>query len=108
MPELRDYQRTAIDKIRNYFAKGRKNVLLVAPTGSGKTVIASSMIDQALSKGKSCLFVAHRRELVMQCSRKLADFRVNHGVLMANKSETESAVQVASVQTFTARKDRKW
>ena len=107
MPELRDYQRSAIDKIRNYFAKGKKNVLLVAPTGSGKTVIASSMIDQALSKGKSCLFVAHRRELVMQCSRKLADFRVNHGVLMANKSETEEAkVQVASVQTFTARKDR--
>ena len=107
MPELRDYQRSAIDKIRNYFAKGKKNVLLVAPTGSGKTVIASSMIDQALSKGKSCLFVAHRRELVMQCSRKLADFRVNHGVLMANKSETEEAkAQVASVQTFTSRKDR--
>jgi DNA repair protein RadD len=107
MPELRDYQKSAIDKIRNYFAKGKKNVLLVAPTGSGKTVIASSMIDQALSKGKSCLFVAHRRELVMQCSRKLADFRVNHGVLMANKSETEEAkAQVASVQTFTARKDR--
>jgi len=107
MPKLREYQTTAIDKIRNEFAKGKKKVLLVAPTGSGKTVIASSIIDQAVNKGKSCMFVAHRRELVMQCSRKLSDFDIFHGVLMANKSETEDArVQVASVQTFTARKDK--
>ena len=36
---LRDYQKKAIADIRQLFLKGKKKILLVAPTGSGKTVI---------------------------------------------------------------------
>lgn len=36
MLELRDYQSTALDGVRQRFAKGEKRVILVAPTGSGK------------------------------------------------------------------------
>lgn len=106
---LRDYQEQALEDIRNSFRKGNKRVLLVAPTGSGKTVIASAMIKQSIDRGNPCLFVAHRRELVMQCSNKLRDFDVSHGVLMAGKSPNNFArTQVASVQTFNARKDNKY
>ena len=59
----------------------KSNILLLGPTGSGKTIMASSMIEKAVEKGKSCLFVAHRRELVMQCSRKLFDFDISHGII---------------------------
>jgi DNA repair protein RadD len=104
---LRDYQKQAIKDIRHYFSHGKKRILLVAPTGSGKTVIASSMLDQAKDKGNFGLFVAHRRELVMQCSKKLADFDIKHGVIMASKTPNHYAdVQVASIQTFTSRVDR--
>jgi len=104
---LRPYQIKAIEDIRHHFSKGKKRILLVAPTGSGKTVIASSMMQKAKERSKFNLFVAHRRELVMQCSRKLADFGLNHGVIMAEKSPNAMAdIQVASIQTFVARKDR--
>ena len=104
---LRDYQLKAIEDIRTIFSKGKKKVLLVAPTGSGKTVIASSMIEKMLLQNNLGLFIAHRRELVMQCSRKLAEFEIKHGVIMANKSpNTFAKMQVVSIQTFIARKDR--
>ncbi len=104
---LREYQKQAINNIRNHFVKGKKKILLVAPTGSGKTVIASSMLEQIIEKGNFGLFVAHRRELVMQCSRKLSDFDIKHGVIMASKTPNHYAdVQIASIQTFTSRKDR--
>ena len=64
------------------------------------------MMSRVVYGGKKCLFVAHRRELVMQCSRKLHEFGIHHGVIMADKSPLPDAdVQVASIQTFTARKD---
>ena len=45
--------------------------------------------------------------MILQCSSKLFDFGVTHGVLMAGKSPTPMAsCQVASIQTFTARVDR--
>ena len=37
----------AIEDIRYHFRRGKKKVLLVAPTGSGKTIIACSMIEGA-------------------------------------------------------------
>ena len=104
---LRPYQNKAIEDIRHHFSKGKKRILLVAPTGSGKTVIASSMMQKAKERSKFNLFVAHRRELVMQCSRKLSDFGLNHGVIMAEKSPNAMAdIQVGSIQTFASRKDR--
>lgn len=95
-----------IEDIRQHFREGKKRILLVAPTGSGKTVIACSMMEGLVKNNRFGMFVAHRRELVMQCSRKLADFEIKHGVIMAGKSGSiYSDVQVASVQTFSARKD---
>jgi len=45
-PELRPYQAEAGAKINATIAAGHRRVLLVSPTGSGKTVIAAAMIDQ--------------------------------------------------------------
>ena len=107
MDKLRDYQTNAIHNLRQSFLDGYKKLLLVSPTGSGKTVIASSMLRQAQVCRTKTMFVAHRRELVMQCSKKLYEFGVEHGVIMANKSPNPFAsVQVCSIQTFTARKDK--
>ena len=107
MYQLRSYQTKSIEDMSANYRKGLRKLLLVAPTGSGKTVVASEVMRRVIAGGKKCLFIAHRRELIMQCSRKLYDFGVSHGILMAGKSPTKhAAVQVASIQTLTARKDK--
>ena len=88
MYQLRNYQTKSIEEMSLNYRKGLRRLLLVAPTGSGKTVVASEVIRRVVAGGKRCLFVAHRRELIMQCSRKLYDFGVPHGLLMAGKSPT--------------------
>ena len=59
--ELREYQEFAIENVKQEFAKGNKRVLLVAPTGSGKTVIASRMIEKTEQKEK-LVYLLHIEE----------------------------------------------
>jgi reverse gyrase len=42
-------------------------VCLVAPTGAGKTVMASDLILRAVDKRRRTIFLAPRSELVTQC-----------------------------------------
>jgi len=81
---------------------GRKRVLLVIATGGGKTVTSSSIIKSAVSKGKRCIFLAHRKELIDQCSKTLDFLGVDHGVIKRShpKLDLDKPVQVASIQTL--------
>ena len=100
---LRDYQIRAIDLVRAEYRRGRKSVLLVLPTGAGKTATASQLIAWAVARGRRCLFVVHRREIVLDTARRLTAASVPCGVVMASERPTDAAVQVCSVQTLTAR-----
>lgn len=101
---LRDYQDEGIDEVRDAIRAGCKRILLVAPTGSGKTVVAAQIVKSAAEKLRRSMFLAHRRELVNQCADKLVDFGVDHGILMAGEFPYGAAdVQVASIDTLRAR-----
>lgn len=102
---LRDYQNQAISEIRDLIKSGTKSIVLVAPTGSGKTAIAGAMIHGAAMKKKKILFLCHRRELIDQCSRSLDDLEVPHGIIRANDPRRKPwlAVHVASVPTLAKR-----
>jgi len=103
-PELRPYQAEAGAKVNAAIAAGYRRVLMVAPTGSGKTVIAAAMIDQAAAAGREVLVVAHRREIVAQTVAKLADAGIEAGIIQAGvEPRPELLVQVASIQTLHAR-----
>jgi superfamily II DNA or RNA helicase len=60
--------------------------LIPLPTGAGKTVIAAALIEDAVNSGQRVLFLAHRRELVHQASRKLLAVGVDHAIMMGQES----------------------
>jgi superfamily II DNA or RNA helicase len=101
--ELRDYQVRAIDLVRGEYRRGRRAVLLVLPTGAGKTATASQLIAWAVARGRRCLFLVHRREIVLDTHRRLVAAGVACGVVMAGEPTLDAPVQVCSVQTLTAR-----
>jgi len=102
--ELRQYQEQAITDLSSSLAGGNRQVILQAATGSGKTVMASALVQRAVNKGSSILFLAHRRELISQCSNKLSLFGIDHGIIMAGQvGESWHSVQIASVDTLRAR-----
>lgn len=101
---LRPYQEAVIDQLRASVSSGKRAPLLVAPTGSGKTVMAAAIIQGAVGYGHNVLFLAHRRELISQAHQKLYAASVDAGVILAGHPAHPSApVQIASVWTLWSR-----
>lgn len=104
---LRDYQNDFVHKVRIEYRNGVKAVLLVAATGSGKTVVFSYIAKAAAAKDSRVLILAHRDQLIKQASRKLTDNGVTHGIIMAGFTPNpRRLVQVASVQTLVRRLEK--
>ena len=101
MTVLRPYQIEIIEKVFATVGAGKRRIILVAPTGSGKTVIAAEIIKRS---SEGVLVLAHRREIVAQTSDKLFDLDIDHGIIQAGfAAQPEQRVQVASVQTLHSR-----
>ena len=101
---LRQYQKDTLNNIIRSQRKGNKNILLQAATGSGKTVMASAFVKHSINQNNNVLFLAHRRELITQCSDKLTEEGVRHGIIMAGEqSQFWHSTQVASIDTLRSR-----
>lgn len=101
---LFDDQVRTIQLARDSFKKGKRKILIVSPTGSGKTVMAASIIHAITEKGGTALFTAPRRELIKQTVDKLEMAGVDHGIIMAGeKPRLMPGVQVASVPSLHRR-----
>jgi DNA repair protein RadD len=99
MTELRPYQREVIEQLN---AARERRLMLVAPTGAGKTVIAADIIQGAADD--HVVFLAHRRELIHQTRDHLAAFDVPAGIVLAGEPvDYMRRVQVASIQTLHSR-----
>lgn len=104
---LRPYQVDAIERIRAAIRAGARRIVVVAPTGAGKTVMFTELIRLALAKGHRVLNLAHRLELIDQISAKLEILGLDHGVIQGSHWRVRPwcPVQVASVPTL-ARRER--
>lgn len=108
---LRPYQQAAFDNVRRACVELRREtptrpaeVLLVAPTGAGKTAIGCSFLAGAVAKGARALWLAHRQELVDQAHTRLLAEGISAGIVMAGRRwRADEPIQVASVQTLVAR-----
>lgn len=104
--ELRPYQTDAIERLKAEMRNGSRNVILQAPCGAGKTIIAAEIVSLALEKGSRVLFLQNRRDLVRQTVAKLEAYGLGDevSIIMAGEdSLLGRPVQVASIQTFGRR-----
>ena len=107
MLKLRPDQEEALEAVRAYLRRGKRRVLLQAPTGFGKTVVASTMAKTAVEKGKRVWMLVHRRELVRQVSKAFTKCDLKHGIVSAGyPSNRFHAAQVCSIPTLVNRLDR--
>lgn len=105
--DLRYYQRDAITAVVEARARGRKRVMVVLPTGTGKTVVFGTMIKEHLPD--TTLVLAHRDELIKQAAEKIRaiapELAMSIGIVKGRHDQTRAPIVVASVQTL-ARKAR--
>ena len=100
------YQRTrrAAVELRRLAPTKPAAVLLVLPTGGGKTAIAGELIKNTVKSGSRALVLAHRRELIDQMWNRLYAIEIDAGISMAGRPmRADLPVQVASKDTITAR-----
>lgn len=99
---LRDYQVDMIDRLRAALRSNRR-VLLQAPTGSGKTVLASFIAGETASRGRTVAFNCHRAELVAGTSNTFNRYGIRHGFIAAGLPRTHENVNVCSIDTLKNR-----
>lgn len=105
--KLRDYQQDAREAIQSEWEKGTKKTLLVLPTGCGKTIVFSKVIEDRVKKGERVLVLAHRGELLEQAADKLEK---STGLKCATEKAEQTSigswyrVVVGSVQTMMREK----
>lgn len=103
---LRPYQQEAREAVHREW-ETRRSTLLVIPTGGGKTIIFSAIIEDCVRKGQRVLVLAHRSELLDQAADKLHKATgLNCAVEKAEQSCIGSffRVVVGSVQTLQREK----
>lgn len=103
MSELRAHQVAAVAAVQDCYRRRVKRVVLVMPTGAGKTHTAAELIRRAVAKGRRVLFLVHRREIVLDTVRRVRAAGLACGVVMAGTAAENAPIQVASVQTIAAR-----
>lgn len=100
---LRDYQVRAIETVKKRMLRGERRVMLCAPTGAGKTIIALDIAKRTVAKGNEVWFIADRQNLVDQTKRAFEN-HVKIGILMGQeKRDFFAPVQICSMQTLCRR-----
>ena len=102
---LRDYQIKLIDEVREEFRDGIRRPCIVAPCGSGKTVIMAWMAKQTAHNGKRTWFLVHRQELIDQAAQTFHNMGVRAGIIGSGININER-IQIGSVMTVVRRMKR--
>lgn len=107
MYELRQYQKDILNKLW-VSLKEHSKLLVSAPTGAGKTVMASALIHELVKRGHKVAFVVDSEELIKQTERTL---NTTVSVVKAGKEykklfNSDSPIQLIMLQTFFARADK--
>jgi superfamily II DNA or RNA helicase len=99
---LRSYQEQYIQEARAAIAQHKK-ILLVAPTGAGKTAIIVEIIKNTITKNKTIYFFVHDKYLLQQTSEKLVTAQIDFGYIASGFEQKNKSVMLCMVQSFNRR-----
>ena len=95
-----------MDRVRNAMRR-HKSVLMQSATGSGKTMMAASMMRSGLQKGSRAVFMVPRRELLRQTAETLDNHDIAHGFVAAGYTANPFAkIHLATTGTIARRLDK--
>ncbi|HEV2120612.1 MAG TPA: type I restriction-modification enzyme R subunit C-terminal domain-containing protein [Candidatus Bathyarchaeia archaeon] len=89
---LWDFQREAVSAVERALISGKDRMLVAMATGTGKTIVAVSLIHRLLKSGaaRRVLFLVDRRALAAQAVGAFASFEVQPGLKFAKEYEVYS------------------
>ena len=127
MINLRPYQAKVKSEVYDAWRAHFKSVLLVMPTGGGKTKTFCSLVIDTLELGVTTAIMVHRKELVQQICLTLAEEGIQHNIIASRKDirgiiaaerrlfnqqyyDPNAMVTVISVDTLKSREEvyKKW
>ena len=105
---LRPLQQAALDALRSSILAGKRRIVVAAPTGYGKTVLAAHMVAGALAKRNRVAFVVPMISLIDQSFERFSRNGIDPGdmgVMQASHPwrRPHAPVQICSVQTLDRR-----
>ena len=108
MRTLYPYQQEALDQVNQSYLIGSRRVLLQAPTGSGKTVIAATFIRDLVAQRKRVAFCVSRTALISQTFARFQENGLTDaqmGIIWADQTTDRDwcPVKICSAQTLERR-----
>lgn len=117
---MRPYQQEAVDAVFSAWSENMRRPAVVLPTGAGKTVVFSHLIQRFRDKqrgpldqfkvdpatGSRSLVLVHRDELVRQAVDKIRGVApdLSVGIVRAEENDVHADVMVCSVQTISRKR----
>ena len=104
MYTLREYQKEAVNQVVQFFRKKRDPILVVLPTGAGKSLVIAELAR--IAKGR-VLVMAHVKELVEQNYEKYTSYGLVAGIFSASlgKKDWDQKAIFGSVQSIARAPD---
>lgn len=102
MLKLRDYQEQAVDRTLTHLTTKTTNPLIVLPTGAGKSVVISELVNRV---GVKTLLLAHRAELLKQNGALISGGSVSFYSASLGEKDLSGQVVVAGIQSIARSTD---
>ena len=106
--QARPYQDRMITDIRRAVQQGHRRILVVLPTGGGKSVVAASLMQLTAAKGNESIFFASQRELITQIGNQLGRINVPSRTIMAGVDEHDGFEDRVDVLCSLVARDTLW
>lgn len=104
---LDELQEQAVLNVRKAYAGGARRVLLVGPTGNGKTIMSLAVESLSLDRGSRVGFITSGRQLILQKAEKAERAGLAFSVLMNDSGHDDfdcgADLQIVSKDTLEAR-----